>query len=134
MVQDSLPFKEAANLATLTALNAQEMLTTVLNVSQDSQLIQDQENVLLKQNAPTVKNSIKELALLFAIQDSISTKEFVYTEDVLTDMLLTPSEDVSDHLPNPQDQTAISTNIFKMDNVLEPVRADSILTHLPRNA
>ena len=132
MVQDSLQSKEAANLATPTVLNAQETSTTAQNVSQDSQLTQDQENVFLKQNAPTVKNSIKEPALLSAIQDSTSTKESVSMEDVSMDMLLTPSEDVSDHLPNPQDQTATSTNTSKTDNVSELARADSTLTQPPK--
>ena len=96
MDQDSLQSKEAANLATPTVLNVQEMSITAQNVSQDSQLTHDQENVFLKQNVLMVKNSPKELVLPSVTLDSISMKEFVYMEDVSMDMLPTPSEDVLD--------------------------------------
>ena len=95
MDQDLLQSKEAANLATPTVLNVQETSTTAQNVSQDSQLTHDQENVSLKQNVLMVNNSTKELVLPSVTLDSTSMKEFVYMEDVSMDMHLTPSEDVS---------------------------------------
>ena len=134
MDQDSLQSKEAANLATPTVLNVQEMSITAQNVSQDSQLIHDQENVSLKQNVLMVKNSTKELVLQSVTLDSISMKEFVYMEDVSMDMLPTPSEDVLDQwLHHHQDPTATSINTFKTDNVLVLARADTILTQPQRN-
>ena len=130
MVQDSPPSKEAANLATPTVLNAQEISTTAQNVSQDSQLTQNQENVFLKLVVLTVKLlQLMDNVLTSVTLDSTSTKEFVSMEDVSMDTLLTPTQDASETstIPTTEDQIVFLLSSFPMDNVLVPVKMVSTL-------
>ena len=133
MAQDSQQFKEAVNLAILTVLNVQVMSITAQNVFQASQLTQEQENVLQRLAALTVKNTSKELVLPFVTMASTSTKESVFTEDVSMDMLLMLMEVALDQLQFLQDLLATSTNTFKMDNVLEPAEINTTLTQQLKN-
>ena len=133
MAQDSQQFKEAVNLAILTVLNVQVMSITAQNVFQASQLTQEQENVLQRLAALTVKNISKELVLPFVMLASTSMKVSVFMEDVSMDMLLMLMEVALDQLQFLQDLLATSTNTFKMDNVLVHAEINITLTQQLKN-
>ena len=135
MDQDSLQSKEAANLATPTVLNVQETSTTAQNVSQDSQLTHDQENVSLKLAAPMDKSSTMELVQISVIQDSSSMKESAFMEDVLMDIAPMLSQDALETftIPPKEDPVVFQLNSSPMDNVLELVKEDSTLTTQANN-
>ena len=89
----SLPFLEAANLATPTVLNALEMSITALHVSQDLQLILNQKDVFLRLNVLMVSKLAQVFALIFVIPDFTSTKASVFMEDASMGIPLLNLED-----------------------------------------
>ena len=134
MAQDSLPFKEAASLATKTALNVLEISTNAPAASQDTQSTPKPEDVLLKLDAPMVKNSSKVPALKFVIPVTSSMKVSVSMEDASMDTLPTTSEVAFDQPHQlPQDLAAMLTNTSKTNNVLDHAQEAPILTPSPDN-
>ena len=83
----------AANPATQTVLNAQVMSTAAPSASVDTQSTSEARHAFLILNAPTVKLSVMDHVLAFALKISSSSKIDAYMEDVMKDMLLTNSED-----------------------------------------
>ena len=116
-------------------LNAQEMSTNAPAASQDSPLTPRPENVSLRLNAPTVKNSSKEHALPSVTLATTSMRASASMEVASTGTLPTTSEVVSDQpqLAHLQDPPATPTSMFKTDSVLAHVWAAPTPTQPPES-